>query len=174
MKLLNVLIITLLLSLLPLSVANAHKVVVFAWIDGNSIHVQGSFGSKRKIKKANVQVKDEQGREIYKGQINTNGECSFPKPDISDSDLIVFVDAGSGHKGSWTITKEELVQTEEVDIVDIKNTDKESSSDLKAAAAAKKMEELEKSPSLISVISGIGIIFFLAVVLKMIKKKKIK
>lgn len=167
----SILIIVLCFLLLSALSVYAHKMIVFAWVDGSIIHVEGSFGSNRKVKKADVVVTDEHGQVVHQGTVDSEGKHSFKKPDSLNSGLIVTLDAGSGHKASWAIEKEELKAAFEPDDNSRKN-EADSTSVQKAELAERKMEELEKSPPLINIMAGIGLIFLLAYVLKLVHGKK--
>ncbi len=150
-------IIALLLIFLVPNLAHAHKVIIFAWVENGMIYSESSFGSKRKALNSKIIVEDESGIIIHEGITDTNGDYAFKIPENADSDLILKLEAGTGHKGSWKISKEELKilpgQT------DIESTMKEK-------------EILQKSPSLLKILSGIGIIFLIAFGLKILKRKK--
>ena len=129
------------IGLLALSstTALAHKVIVFAWVEQGRIHIEGSFGSNRPAKKCVIHVKNPTGILIHQGITDALGQYSFKLPDTLDSDLIVELNAATGHFGHWTIPKEELVQ--------------DSAENLERKMAEKK--SLEKSPSLVRIASGI-------------------
>ncbi len=132
--------------------ASAHKVIVFAWVEDGMIHTQGSFGSKRKAKKCTIIVKDDTGKVINQGITDLEGMHTFKMPKTLSSDLVVLLDAGNGHKASWTIPKQELMsKTTEKTKKDIKKT----------------KDELNKNPSILKIVGGIGIIFFLAILGKL-------
>ncbi|NNG01748.1 MAG: hypothetical protein HKM93_20350 [Desulfobacteraceae bacterium] len=85
------------------SLAHAHKISVFAWVEGDTIHTQSKFYGGKKIKNARIVIYDETGKQIDEGITDENGESSFPlgvKPPIT-----IVVDAGMGHQGQWTIEK---------------------------------------------------------------------
>ena len=86
--------------------ALAHKVTVFAWVDGDQVHVESKFSGGRKPKQAAVVVFDAAGNRLLSGQTDANGAFTFiaPKP----SDMKIVLQAGSGHRGEWTIRAEEF------------------------------------------------------------------
>jgi nickel transport protein len=149
-------IISLILAMIPLSVAFAHKVIIFAWVEDGMIYTESSFGSKRKAKDCAIKVFNEKGQEIHKGQTDLKGNYSFKIPENIDSDLILKLEAGTGHQGQWKISKDELAV-------------KQGDQDIKAVM--EKKETLEKSPSLWKIITGIAIIFILAIGARLLKRK---
>ncbi len=100
--------VSLLLWTLPLMVnsALAHRVSVFAWVDGDTINVESRFSGGKKVNGGKVAVMDPQGVELLSGSTNERGEFSFNIPMVSD--LRVIVVAGQGHRGEWTVRKTEL------------------------------------------------------------------
>jgi nickel transport protein len=95
-----------LLPVLETSDGIAHKVTVFAWVEGDTIYGQSKFGGGRKPKEATVIVTDTQGRELLKTHTDANGEFSFPIP--QKTTLRIQLIAGMGHQGEWRIPAEEL------------------------------------------------------------------
>jgi len=99
-------IFTMILSLLiPLNVC-AHRVNIFAWVDGNQIHTESTFSGGKKAKHAQVYVYDPQGKELLKGTTDGNGQFSFPIP--QKTELTIVLQAGMGHRAQWVLPLEEL------------------------------------------------------------------
>ena len=145
------------LIVIPVSLAHAHKVIIFAWVENGVVFSESSFGSKREAKNCKVTVVNEKGDQVYTGITDKNGKFSFKIAENMDSDLTLNLDAGQGHKAYWKIRVEELQIAH-------------SNDDIKKIMEIK--QQLEKKPSVYKVLSGIGIIFLLAFVLKTFKKKQ--
>ncbi len=94
------------ISLLVCSQAMAHNVTVFAWVDGETVHVESKFSGGRKPVAAPVEVYDTQGNLLLKGVTDDNGEFSFKVPEITEMKIVL--QAGMGHKGEWTILLSDL------------------------------------------------------------------
>ena len=156
MKIKHIIIFSLILAMVPVSYAFAHKVIIFAWVEDGYIHTESSFGSKRKAKNSTITVVDEKGLVVHKGITNEKGNYSFKIPEKIDSDLILKLDAGTAHQAQWKISKDELVTV---------NSAKDT------RAAMKEKEKLEERPSIFKIITGIGIIFGLALAVKFLKRK---
>jgi len=141
--------------LLP-GICLAHKVIVFAWVEQGQVHVEGSFGSKRMARNSAVTALDNQGRVVNQGRTNSKGGYTFPLPEVA-GDLLIRLDAGTGHQATWTVPEAEL-----------------KAADIKKApnAAMEKKAALEKGPSWIRIALGIGIIFILAFVTARFKAKR--
>ena len=86
--------------------ASAHRVNVFAWVEGDTIYVESKFAGGKKVKAAKIIVMDPRGVELLSGRTNDQGEFSFkvPKP----TDLKIVLVAGQGHQGEWTVRAAEI------------------------------------------------------------------
>jgi nickel transport protein len=124
----------------------AHKVYVFAWAEDGFVHSESSFGDKKVIK-GKVEVTDDSGAVISKGITDEQGNYSFKIPENPGSDLFITMDASMGHMATWRVPLEEMQGA----------TSKTAHGDAMAQKA-----ELEKGPSVMRIVSGIGIIFALA------------
>lgn len=95
--------------------AFAHRVNIFAWAEGTTIHTESFFSSGSKAQNSTVTATDKKtGKVIAKGITNSNGEWSFPlsADAIKSKDpIIVTLDAGQGHAGSWTLQAEDFADT---------------------------------------------------------------
>ncbi len=158
MKIEKTFFICLVLVLIPLNIAFAHKVIIFAWVEDGMIYSQSSFGSNRKAKDCAIKVENENGIIIHKGLTDQEGNHSFEIPKNIDSDLILTLVAGTGHQAQWKISIDEIVA-------------KPSDKDIPTIMGKK--ENLEKSPSIMKILTGIAIIFILAMSAKFFKKGKI-
>jgi nickel transport protein len=157
MKYKTLLSLTLILLLALTGTAAAHKVIVFAWVENSMIYTQSSFGSNRKAKNCQITLVDEQGVVFHTGMTDENGEHALKIPENINSDLIVYLDAGSGHKGHWRLAYDELIA---------------EAAPENLADAMEKKELLEQGPSMVKIFGGLGVIFFLAFALKWFKRKK--
>lgn len=86
--------------------ASAHRVNVFAWVEGDKIHVESKFAGGKKVKAGKVVVLDLQGNELLSGLTNDQGEFSFKIP--MRTDLKIVLSAGQGHQAHWTIPAAEI------------------------------------------------------------------
>ena len=94
------------LLLLPFSQALAHNVTVFAWTEGDTVHVESKFSGGRRPVAAPVEVYDARGNLLLKGVTDKNGEFSFKVPKKTEMRVVLL--AGMGHKGEWTIPLSDL------------------------------------------------------------------
>lgn len=86
--------------------ASAHRVNVFAWVDGDTVHVESKFAGGKKVKAGKIVVMDSQGNELLSGITDDQGEFSFTIP--MRTDLKVVLIAGQGHRAEWTIPASEI------------------------------------------------------------------
>jgi nickel transport protein len=100
--------LALILSITP--TAWAHKVSVFARIEGNRIVVEGYFGSKGKAVDCPVEILNRDGIKIHEGMTNGNGVYSFDAGDLSpaNGDLKVVLQAGMGHQAVYDLAADDL------------------------------------------------------------------
>ena len=111
--------------ILPLTAtpANAHKVTIFAWVDGDMVYTQSKFSGGKKAKNAVVEVYNASGKKLLEGKTDETGKFSFKIP--SKEELKVVLIAGSGHRGAWTIPAEELQGTPPVSSISSKSEQSE-------------------------------------------------
>jgi nickel transport protein len=87
--------------------ALAHRVYIFAWAEGNTIHTESAFGKDQPVKQGVVEVRDATtGEVLLTGETDEQGLFSFPVPQAAKSqamDLELVIQAGEGHKGDWLI-----------------------------------------------------------------------
>ena len=99
------------LGLLLLSVvtstAYAHKVNVFAYVEGDQVYIQGYFSDGTKAKNSDVTVYASDGRVLTKGQTDEDGAFTFPTQGKQQA-LHVVLNAGMGHQASYDIPTDEM------------------------------------------------------------------
>jgi nickel transport protein len=86
--------------------AFAHRVSVYAWVDGDKIYLESKFAGGRPVKSGKVVVTDPQGVELLSGVTNDEGEFSFKIPERTDLKIVLI--AGQGHQAEWTVRKAEM------------------------------------------------------------------
>jgi len=86
--------------------ALAHKVTVFAWVEGDIVLGEGKFSGGKKTQNSEIIVWDLNGKELLRTRTNKKGEFSFPVP--AKSAMRIELIAGMGHKAEWTIPLEDI------------------------------------------------------------------
>ena len=86
--------------------ALAHKVLLTAYVEGDTVFVEGGFSDGTPCKNAKVEVFDPSGKKLLEGKTNEDGEFSFKPPQKTDLKLVL--NAGMGHRGEYTVPADEL------------------------------------------------------------------
>jgi nickel transport protein len=92
--------IALLLFLSVAPSASAHRVNVFARVDGDTVYVESKFPESK------IFVMDPMGHELLSGLTDNEGHYSFKVP--KRSDLRILLIAGQGHQAEWIIRANEI------------------------------------------------------------------
>jgi nickel transport protein len=86
--------------------AHAHRVTIFAWVDGDTVHTQSKFSGGKKVSNGEINVFDPDGNLLLKGNTDENGEFSFRVP--KKTSLKIELIAGMGHQNEWIVPIEEI------------------------------------------------------------------
>ncbi len=86
--------------------AFAHKVTIFAWVEGDMVYTESKFSGGKRAKNALVEVYDGKGNKLLKGKTDENGAFSFKAP--QKTEMKIVLPAGMGHRGEWTISADEF------------------------------------------------------------------
>ena len=92
-------------------IARAHKVSIFAWVEGDTVYTLSKFSGGKKVKKGRIAVFDPEGKKLLDGLTDDQGEFAFKIP--QKSALRVELVAGAGHKGHWIVPLDEIAGTPE-------------------------------------------------------------
>jgi nickel transport protein len=106
MCLIKKLVLMIIFSLVGIGVADAHKVTIFAWAEGDTVYTESKFSGGKRVKDGKVEVFDGQGSLLLDGRTNDNGEFSFKVPTVTDLNIVLT--AGMGHQNSWKLAADEL------------------------------------------------------------------
>ncbi len=105
-KLLIILLLAAILVICTPLPAFAHKVIIFAWVEGDTVFTESKFSGGKRAINAQVQVFDREDKQLLEGKTDNKGEFSFKIPKLTD--LRIVLTAGTGHKGEWTIPESEI------------------------------------------------------------------
>ena len=86
--------------------AMAHRSTIFAWVEGDMVFTESKFSGGRLVKKGDIIVYDLEGNQLLKGKTDDQGKFSFVIP--KKTAMKIVVQAGTGHRGEWTIPVCEL------------------------------------------------------------------
>ncbi|MBW1724377.1 MAG: hypothetical protein JRD87_08940 [Deltaproteobacteria bacterium] len=90
--------------------ASAHKVTIFAWVDGDTVHTQSKFSGGKRVKNTPVLVFDPKDVLLLDGKTDKNGMFSFKIP--QKTSLKIVLKASTAHMALWKIPVEALGGTE--------------------------------------------------------------
>lgn len=178
------LVLTLLSLLLP-TTARAHKVTVFAWVEGDTVFTESKFSGGRTAKDARIEVFNFAGEKLLEGRTDDRGRFAFtpPRPEA----LRIVLMAGTGHRNEWRLAAEEFTggprAPEPPRTVTVAETASpqaasaadageviitlspddlqaliEASLDKKLAPIVQRLRPVEQGPSLTDIIGGLGYI----------------
>lgn len=88
--------------------AHAHRVIVFAWIEGKTVHTVSKFPGGDKVVDTPVVVYDGQENRLLSGKTDEKGEFSFTIPKAAP--LKIVLEAGSAHQAEWRLSEQEIRQ----------------------------------------------------------------
>ena len=100
-----------LLSLSAAGPALAHRVNIFAWLEGDSVRVESSFRRDAPVQGGTVVVLDLQtGAELLRGRTDREGAFAFPVPAVvrQGHGLRIRILAGEGHQNEWCMDAAEF------------------------------------------------------------------
>jgi len=152
----------------------AHKVIIFAWVEGDTVFTESKFSDGKKAINSQVLVFDKKGKQLLEGKTDNKGEFSFKIPKLTD--LRIILNAGMGHKAEWKIPESEIKEagsiseikrigesSQPIDVGLSKEEIKElieESLDRKLRPILRMMTESQsKGPSVTEIVCGIGYIF---------------
>ena len=137
------------LLLISSAPAEAHRVNLFAWVEGNTIHVECKFSGGRHVNAGKIIVLDSEGGQLLSGMTNENGDFSFKIP--KKTDLKIILEAGEGHRAEWTIGAAEIEMP-----------------------VSEERPALEEGLPAKNIVIGLGCIFALAAIVALVRKRKLK
>jgi nickel transport protein len=172
------------------SICFAHKVHIFAYVEGDTVYTESYFSNGTKVKGGIVEVYDSQGGKLLEGKTAENGEFNFKPPKTDDLRLVVAT--AMGHRNSYTLSAGELgditeaekvrqpypkeseaKEPAEVHLRQIK-TIIDTSLDEKLKPIMRELARMQqKQVSFTEVIGGIGYIFgIMGIILYFVRKKR--
>ncbi|MDO9555472.1 MAG: hypothetical protein Q7J40_02680 [Atribacterota bacterium] len=177
--------------------AFAHKVNIFAYVEGGKIYTESYFNDGKKCVESKIEVFNNQGNKLLEGLTDEEGMFSFeiPPEDVIDGDLKLVLTASMGHRAEYSISADELgdikglieekieepisavsPETSSFDLKEIQSII-EDTLDEKLKPIIKEMREIKKSQedkiSPTEIIGGIGyIIGIFGIVAYFLSRKK--
>lgn len=99
--------------LLTAGPASAHRVTIFAYVDGADIVTESAFSRSARVKQGLVEVFDAvTGDKVLEGRTGDDGIFRFPAPETGRGHgLRIHINAGEGHQNDWIMDPAELEET---------------------------------------------------------------
>ncbi len=88
----------------------AHKVIVFGWVEGDTVFTESKFSGGNRVKGGTIEVFNQSHQKLLQGTTDDQGNFAFPRPRESGP-LTIVLTAGMGHAGQWVIGGQELAGT---------------------------------------------------------------
>jgi len=173
------------------STVYAHKVYLFAWVEGDMIHTDSYFPDKRKVIGGLVEVFDPSGKKLLEGKTDKKGAFSFKIP--KKTDLRIVLDATMGHKTEYLLSADEILEitvegepttkrveskiplstTVQVEMEQIRII-LEDALDSRLTPISKTLAKIkkERAPGITEIVGGIGYIFGLMGLILYFKNRK--
>ncbi|MBI9111478.1 hypothetical protein [Maridesulfovibrio ferrireducens] len=185
-RMLSSIMFLVLVMLFSTSPAQAHRVSVFAYVEGSEVFTESYFSKEKRVHQGKIEVFNlTTGSQILTGTSDDDGNFNFPIPKEISSDhagLKIVLIASEGHRNEWTLTPEdifpnasptssELPQKMQTEIIpDVKTTLTNTDTSLLSAQIQElntKIDTLkrlilnqqEDGPGIKEIFSGIGYIF---------------
>ena len=87
--------------------ALAHRVMIFAHTEGDTVHTESKFVPGGPVRQGKVMVLDQKtGKKLLTGQTDDQGKFSFkipPEALAQKMDLKIVIEAGESHQGEWLL-----------------------------------------------------------------------
>jgi len=101
------------LTLLCQTQALAHRVNVFAFVEGNDVVVECSYSKSKRVRNGQITVfEGNSGATLLRGTTDDEGLFRFPVPQqsrLSGSSLRILLEAGEGHQNEWIVEAHEFL-----------------------------------------------------------------
>ncbi len=95
--------------------AQAHKLNMFAYVEGEDIYIEVYFADGKRAKNSKIKVYDPQSQLLYSSITDDKGGHQFAIP--QKTELRIVVDAGMGHQTEYTLPVSEFSDEQNSNIV---------------------------------------------------------
>jgi nickel transport protein len=186
MRFLTIIVILLITFGAKVPEASAHRVNIFAYLDGRDIQVECAFNKSQKVRQGVVTVFDTvTNLQMANGLTDDEGIFRFPVPKNMDGHgLRVHINAGEGHQSEWIMSADTLktagqperISTEEIALTQlVEDLERLINNSLDTKLAPLKqmlVEQFNSGPKVSEIIGGIGWIFGLFGVAAYFKRRR--
>lgn len=84
----------------------AHKVHIYAWVEGERVFTESFFSDGKRAAHFQIQVLDEQDNRLLSGETDSKGVFTFTLPEKKDLKIVVF--APAGHRAEYKLSAAEI------------------------------------------------------------------
>ncbi len=86
--------------------AFAHKVTIFAYVEGGKVYTESYYADGTRCKNSDITVFDRAGHKVLTGKTNEKGEFSFTPP--CKGPLTIVLNASLGHRAETKLSEKDL------------------------------------------------------------------
>ncbi len=88
----------------------AHKIGMYAWVEGDAVLVEGYFGGKSKAVNCLVWLQSADGKRLAEARTDADGMTKFKLADLPalTGDVTVILEAGEGHRTDYVLRASDL------------------------------------------------------------------
>ncbi len=181
MIMIQVMILFFALFLFMGTIAHAHGIYIFAWVEGDTVYTDSYFSSSKKVKGGVVKVFDTSGAVLLEGKTDDKGEFSFKLP--GKSALRLVLEAGTGHRAEFLLGADETADLEGAPVLPPSPSQEdrdhirqvvEEALDARLKPITRTLAKIQEDqgPGLTEVIGGIGYIVGIMGIIIYFKKEK--
>jgi len=180
------------LTLCMAAVSQAHKVNLFAYVDGNKVVTDSGYSRSKRVHDGVIEVYDvASGKMLLSGNTNENGKFDFEIPAEARADkmdLQLLLKAGTGHQAKWVVKYAEYgaakgpFASEKVDHghKDVATPQKSADTSEVEAIVRRELEPVKRmladmhdaGPGVTEIVGGIGYILGLFGIVAYMKSRK--
>jgi nickel transport protein len=155
----------------------AHKVNVFAWVEGDTVFVEGYYSGNKRAQYSLIEVFNEAGAKLLEGKTDEKGEFSFKTPEKTE--LRIVLTAGTGHKNDFVVHPSDFDQEASSPPGSPSDLQAHEAQNTKAVADSRQLERIidealdrklapviklirdtrKEGPTMSEIVAGIGYIF---------------
>lgn len=101
--------------------ASAHKVNIFAYVEGDMVYTESYFPDGKKVEGGIIEVYDSQGNKLLEGKTTEEGLFDFKLPKKEDLKIVLI--ASMGHRNSYTLSASEMAEAGEAEEANVEEPD---------------------------------------------------
>ncbi|WP_027178751.1 hypothetical protein [Maridesulfovibrio bastinii] len=140
----KLLLFTICLIGFQISTASAHRVNLFAYVEGDTIYSESYFSKKNRVHQGKITVFElESGKQILTGKTDDEGNFNFPIPKETlknHTGLKIVLNASQGHRNKWILKASEINPS-----LDKKEPSASSTTIAKAPESTSELTETQKN-----------------------------